>query len=273
MNRRDKGAVPSPTRVTGGLLPDLVPPPPQDFALRVLQRVGIPRERYDTYVRLDLPAGGLFVAADPQAVTGAALDSAGLTATGFEELHHARTGRSAIPAAKPFPGLTTAVRTGRSARLPVDLSALGATDRAVLEAVRTVPTGQLRPVSWIAREAGLTGPDVTAVVVGALARNPVMVLVPCHRVTYDDGTPCDAAHVPDAGAALRAAEGIDMRRVDELRDRGAMFLASDTTHIYCHPTCSHARRITRPHQVPFRTARDARRAGYRACKSCRPVTA
>ncbi|MDQ8706884.1 Ada metal-binding domain-containing protein [Streptomyces sp. LHD-70] len=293
MNRRGKDTAPSPEQRPGSVLPGLVPPPPQDFALRVLQRVGIPRERYDTYVRLDVPAGGLFVAATAQAVTGAALDGAGLTATGFEELHHARTGRSAIPAAKPFPGLTTALRTGRAARLPIDLSGLDAADRTVLEAVRTVPAGQLRPVSWIAREAGLTGPDVREAgltgpdvpeggltgpdvweaVVGALARNPVVVLVPCHRVTYDNGVPCDAAQLPDAGAALRAAEGIDMGRVDELLDRGAVFLGSDTTRIYCHPTCAHARRITRPHQVPFGTARDARRAGYRACKSCRPVAA
>ena len=85
--------------------------------------------------------------------------------------------------------------------------------------------------------------------------------------------PCDASLLPEAGAALRAAEGIDMRRVDALLDRGGVFLGSDTTRIYCHPTCAHARRITAPHQVPFRTARDARRAGYRACKSCRPVSA
>lgn len=243
--------------------------PPNGFAMRVLQRVGIARDRYDTYVRLEAPVGGLFVAAGPHAVTGSALDSAGLTATAFEEWHRARTNRSAVRSAKPFPGVVTAFRTGRARGLPIDLSGLTPVEQAVLEAVRTIPVGQLRPVAWIAREAAVP----STAVVGALARNPAAVLIPCHRVTYDSGAPCDGVHLPEVGDALRAAEGIDMRKEEELRSRGVVFLGSDTTRIYCHPTCAQARRITPPHQVPFRTAVEAGRAGYRACKSCRPLTA
>ncbi|MET7480812.1 MGMT family protein [Streptomyces sp. NPDC005648] len=252
---------------TAAALAGLTAQPPADFALRVLRRAGIPRETYDTYVRLDIAVGGLFVAAGPEAVTGTALDAGGLTAAAFEELHRSRTHRSALRSAKPFPGVTSALRTGRARRLPIDLSPLGPAERAVLEAVRAIPAGQLRPVGWIAREAAVA-PEA---VVGALAANPAPVLIPCHRVTYDIGTPCDAGQVPDVGDALRAAEGIDPRRVAELRSSGVVYLGSDTTRIYCHPTCAHARRITPPHQVPFRTAREAGRAGYRACKSCRPV--
>ncbi|MCP9944183.1 hypothetical protein LUX12_04275 [Streptomyces somaliensis] len=58
----------------------------------------------------------------------------------------------------------------------------------------------------------------------------------------------------------------------ELHSGGTVFLGSDTTRVYCHPTCAHARRIVPRHQVPFRSAREADRAGYRPCKSCRPVT-
>ncbi|CAL9392289.1 MGMT family protein [Streptomyces sp. Tu 3180] len=249
-------------------LPDLAPGAPEDFALRVLRRAGVSEDHYDTYVRLDTAAGGLFVAASPQAVTGACLDSAGLTGTGFEELHRARTGRSAIAGGRPLPGLVPALRTGRARRLPIDLSGVPREQRAVLEAVRTIPAGQLRPIGWVAREAGATAPGVLR----ALAANPVAVLIPCHRVTHDSGAPCDAAYLPETGEALRRAENIDTRRVAELARAGTVFLGSDTTLIYCHPTCAHARRITPGHRVPFRTARDAHEAGYRACKSCRPVT-
>ncbi|GGQ04362.1 MGMT family protein [Streptomyces roseolilacinus] len=266
--RQSDHEVPTRLERAAGDLIGLAADPPEDFALRVLRRVGIQREQYDTYVRLETPAGGLFVAAGPDAVTGAALDSAGLTATAFEERHRVRTHRSAIPATKPFPGVVTALRTGRARRLPIDLSGLTTAERAVLEAVRTIPPGQLRPVGWIAREAEV---PATAVV-GALARNPVAVLIPSHRVTHDGGAPCDADLVPGAGDALRAAEGVDLDREVELRRGGVVFLGSDTTRIYCHPTCAHARRIVPRHQVPFRTAREAGRAGYRACKSCRPVT-
>lgn len=273
-------------------LPDLATGAPEDFALRVLRRAGVPEDRYDTYVRLDTAAGGLFVASSARAVTGAFLDLGGLTATGFEELHRTRTGRSAIPGGRPLPGLLPALRTGRARRLPIDLSGLTALERAVLEAVRNIPVGQLRPLSWIAREAGSvcgagadsscgsgTGAGAdgdtsprTGDVLRALAANPVAVLIPCHRVTHDNGSPCDAAYLPKAGEALRRAEHIDMRRVAELSRAGAVFLGSDTTFIYCNPTCAHARRITPGHRVHFRTAQDAREAGYRACKSCRPIT-
>ncbi|MCP9962582.1 MGMT family protein [Streptomyces somaliensis] len=265
--RSDQEALTRLERVAGGLT-GLAADPPEDFALRVLRHVGVRRERYDTYVRLETPAGGLFVAAGPHAVTGAALDSAELTAAAFEELHRVRTHRSAIRATKPFPGVVTALRTGRARRLPVDLSGLTAAERAVLEAVRTIPSGQLRPVGWIAREAGV--PE--AAVAGVLARNPVAVLIPSHRVTHGDGTPCDAGLAPGTGDALRAAEGVDAERVAELHSGGTVFLGSDTTRVYCHPTCAHARRIVPRHQVPFRSAREADRAGYRPCKSCRPVT-
>ncbi|MFD4016523.1 MGMT family protein [Streptomyces sp. SH5] len=252
---------------------------PEDFALRVLRRAGISQSRYDTYVRLETAAGGLFVAFGPEAVTGAELEARHgpgrerLTPQGFEESHRRRVGRSAIPTDRAPAGLRPALRTGRARHLAIDLSGLPADERAVLEAVRSIPPGQLRPVSWIAREAGLPpGPDARAVV-RSLARNPATVLVPCHRATHDDGTPCDAAYAREAGDALRGAEGIDMVTVRQWARGGDTLLGSDTTHIYCHPTCAHARRITPAHRVPFRTARDAHRAGYRACKSCRPVAA
>ncbi|MCS0638646.1 MGMT family protein [Streptomyces sp. LP05-1] len=245
------------------------PPPPEDFALRVLRRVGVPPDRFDTYVRLDSPAGDLFVAFSPEYVTGAAPASAGLTAERFEELHRARTGRSAIRGRRPFPGLLTAVRTGRARGLPLDYGPVDDVESRVLQAVRSIPPGQLRPLSWVSREATLEELPSGALV-GALARNPLVVLVPCHRVTYEDGAPCDAAYLPETGDRLRAAEGVDMDEVRRWSRSGAVFLGSDTTRIYCHPTCAHARRITPPHRVPFGTAREARQAGYRACKSCRP---
>ncbi|WP_063726628.1 MGMT family protein [Streptomyces sp. RTd22] len=251
-------------------LADLAAPAPADFALRVLQRVGIPRERYDTYSHLDSAAGGLYVAYSPDAVTGSAVDTMVTDADEFERLHHARTGRTAIRASAPFPGLRPALRTGRAKRLPIDLGGLTDLECAVLHAVRSIPSGQLRPITWLAREASL--PSAAGPIVKALAKNPVPVLIPCHRVTYEGGAPCDAAYAERVGDALRSAEGIDMHRLEELTLRGAVFLGSDTTRIYCHPTCAHARRITRPHQVPFRTAGAARQAGYRACKSCRPAT-
>ncbi|WP_274918236.1 Ada metal-binding domain-containing protein [Streptomyces sp. WZ-12] len=271
MNGDDQRAHPGPDGGPGGGLG--MPPVPADFALRVLQRAGVPRERYDTYARLDTAAGGLYVAATTEAITGAALAAGGLTPERFEELHRRRTGRSAIPTTKRFPGLMTALRTGRARNLPLDPGPADGAEAAVLRAVRAIPAGQLRPLSWIARETGLPTAGQVEPLVGLLARNPLVVLVPCHRVTHENGVPCDAAYLPAIGDALRSAEGVDMTEVHRWSHSGTVFLGSATTRIYCHPTCAHARRITAPHRVPFADAREAHRAGYRACKSCRPLPA
>ena len=239
-----------------------------DFALRILHRVGIPPDRYDTYTRVELAIGGLYVAWSPDAVTGAALEEQVGAPPEFEELHRSRTGRSAVPATDPPSGLRTFLRTGRAGHLRIDLEGLPAAQRAALDAVRAVPYGQLRPVAWVAREAEVADRET---VLAALAANPVPVLVPSHRVTHDDATPCDIGYPAGVGPALRAAEGVDDTRLERLIRQGLLLLGSDTTHVYCHPTCAHARRITPAHQVPFHSAREAQAAGYRACRSCRPV--
>jgi methylphosphotriester-DNA--protein-cysteine methyltransferase len=48
--------------------------------------------------------------------------------------------------------------------------------------------------------------------------------------------------------------------------------AVTTTHIYCRPTCP-ARLARRANVVFFDTASDAEKAGYRACKRCKPNVA
>jgi alkylated DNA nucleotide flippase Atl1 len=243
--------------------------PPADFALRILRHVGIPEERYDTWTELETAAGALYVANGRTAITGAVIETAVAGPDDFESRYRRRTGRTAVRSTTPFPGVRPALRTGRTGKLPVDLDGLSPLEQAVLAAVRTIPSGQLRPLGWVAREAAVAG---TEEVLEALALNPMSVIIPSHRVTFDDGRPCDAGLPLGSGRALRAAEGIDPRRLDELSARGAVFLGSATTHIYCHPTCAHARRITPRHQRPFRTAGEARRAGFRACRSCRPLT-
>ena len=55
-----------------------------------------------------------------------------------------------------------------------------------------------------------------------------------------------------------------------LARRGTRFFGSDTTHIYCYPTCAHARRVTDAHRLSFNGAAQAAAAGYRPCRVCRP---
>jgi methylphosphotriester-DNA--protein-cysteine methyltransferase len=69
---------------------------------------------------------------------------------------------------------------------------------------------------------------------------------------------------------MLAAEGLDPDALERLARAGVRYLGSDTTRVYCLPSCHHARRISAAHQVPFRGASDPEASGYRACRACRP---
>jgi methylated-DNA-[protein]-cysteine S-methyltransferase len=68
----------------------------------------------------------------------------------------------------------------------LDLENLSGFGRSVLEAVRRIPYGTLRSYKSIAQEIG--APRATRPVGQALARNPLPIVIPCHRVVNSDGT-------------------------------------------------------------------------------------
>lgn len=70
---------------------------------------------------------------------------------------------------------------------PVDLDALSGFTRGVLERTGGIPRGETRCYSWVARETGC--PGGARAVGGALGRNTVPLVVPCHRVILKDGSP------------------------------------------------------------------------------------
>lgn len=164
-----------------------------------------------------------------------------------------------------------ALDTGRLGDLPVDLSHLTAFQRSVLEKTAEIPPGELRPYGWVAREIGK--PGAVRAVGSALNRNPVPIIIPCHRVNRGDGYVGNYGYGPQMKRDLLAHEGLDPDMIDELAERGVRFVGSDTTHVYCLPTCRHARRITDRHRVAFHDKLSAESAGYRPCHICRPVAA
>jgi methylated-DNA-[protein]-cysteine S-methyltransferase len=70
--------------------------------------------------------------------------------------------------------------------LPIDLADRTGWDRAVLAAVRTIRAGSTASYGEVARMVGK--PGAARAVGGAVARNPVGLVVPCHRVIAGDGT-------------------------------------------------------------------------------------
>ena len=89
------------------------------------------------------------------------------------------------PAHRPPVGLAAALRSGKATSLRYDLDALTEFERAVLAKALEIPAGEVRPYGWIAREIGR--PKAVRAVGTALGRNPVPLLIPCHRVVRSDG--------------------------------------------------------------------------------------
>jgi methylated-DNA-[protein]-cysteine S-methyltransferase len=71
------------------------------------------------------------------------------------------------------------------ADIALDLGAGSDFERSVWEAARRIPCGEVRSYGDIAREIG--APQGAQAVGVALGRNPVPILVPCHRILAADG--------------------------------------------------------------------------------------
>lgn len=70
--------------------------------------------------------------------------------------------------------------------VPVVLEGVSDWDRRVLEGVGTIPWGTTAGYGDVARRIG--SPGAARAVGGAVGRNPVGLLIPCHRVIAGDGT-------------------------------------------------------------------------------------
>jgi O-6-methylguanine DNA methyltransferase len=218
------------------------------------------------WTRVAAPIGDVYVASTDR---GVAYLRTGDDATEFAASFRRRFGRPLLPADRPPAGLLPALRTGRSGRLRLDLRGLSAFEEAVLRAAMTIPRGETRPYSWVAREIG--NPRAVRAVGTALGHNPVPLLIPCHRVIRADGRIGQYVFGAPAKERLLREENVDVDELNTLAAQNIHFVASDTTGIVCLPGCRDARRITPAHRHGFGSMARAAAAGYRPCEHCRPT--
>ena len=242
---------------------------PATLAPGVLAEVGL----VDRYARFDSPIGPLVVAWNGLGVSTveAVSDDAA-----FEAAHFARTGRPAIRADRLPDRLATAIarRLGGDRRVRIDLDLRGHTDfeRDVWHKALEIPRGEVRPYGWIAAEIGR--PKAVRAVGTALGHNPVPLIVPCHRVVRTDGSIGQySLGGPGNKRTILQAEGLDLESMEQLASSGIRFIGSDSTRIFCLPTCRHARRVTDRHRLEFHSMAEGQARGYRACLVCRPASA
>jgi O-6-methylguanine DNA methyltransferase len=242
-------------------------PAPPGLAHATLVAVGLA----DDYAVMESPVGPLRVAWNGRGVSTvelAADDAA------FESRFHARTGRVArrvdsLPA-ELARKIEKRLAGDRRNRIDLDLRGTTEFERAVWMKALEIPRGEVRPYGWIAAEIGR--PKAVRAVGTALGHNPVPLIVPCHRVVRSDGMIGQySLGGPGNKRTILAGEGADPDELESLARAGIRYFGSDTTHIYCMPTCRDARRVTERHLKTFPSAKAATAAGYRPCLHCRPV--
>ena len=224
----------------------------------------------DLYFPIATPLGRAFVAYNDHGVSTVSRHD---TPEAFESAFAARFGRSAHPAAEPPAALVRALERRlreNGGDLRFDLRSLTEFERAVLLKALEIPRGEVRPYAWVAREIGR--PKAVRAVGTALANNPIPLLIPCHRVVRSDGTLGRYSLGSDENKRIAlAAEGLNVAEVEALARVGTRYVGSDTTHVYCYPSCHYARRISERHRVRFGSIAAAAEAGYRPCTDCRPA--
>lgn len=217
----------------------------------------------DGYDMYESALGPVIVTFNPQGVSS--LD----IADGFEERY---AGRALIRAEAPSSWgrhIQDAIERGSPGGLPVDLRSLTPFQNKVLRKTATIPKGEVRPYGWVAHE--IDSPKAVRAVGSAVARNPIPLIIPCHRVVRTDG------HIgnyslggPHNKVDLLEHEGAGPEELEELAVRHVRVRANSSTGIYCHPTCSALRRSKKSNVVDFRSTKAAEETGYRPCEVCRP---
>jgi O-6-methylguanine DNA methyltransferase len=242
--------------------------PPATLLPTVLRLTGLA----DSYLPLETPVGIVFVAWNVRGITAVMRrdDTSAFTADYLRQFQRQAIAADSTTASALRPALEATVRGERKAPLPFDLHQLTEFEQAVLRKALEIPRGQVRPYGWIAREIGR--PGAVRAVGSALKHNPIPVLIPCHRVVLSDG---NLGQYAMGGTSIKRAllevEGAEPETLEALAHHHVQFYGSDTTNIFCFPTCRHGRRISEQHRITFSSAREAVASGYRPCKVCRPA--
>jgi O-6-methylguanine DNA methyltransferase len=222
----------------------------------------------DGYALYDSAVGEVMIAFNPIGISAVDLADAG-----FEERFGERFGRNLRPASPPSAwgrDLGRALERGQPGEIPVDFRSVTDFQQSVLRAAATIPRGEVRPYSWLAREVG--NPGSVRAVGSTMARNPVPLIIPCHRVVRADGILGKySMGGPDTKRRLLEHEGAGPQQLEQLAGQGIRLVGSASTEVFCYPTCAVVRRTPMPGRTLFGSAAEALAGGFQPCRICRPV--
>lgn len=175
--------------------------PPPELEASTLVSVGAA----DLVARSDSPYGDVWIAWSTRGFTGLTPGFAAPTLEAFLAGHRRPAyGSDRLPRELEEVA-QRALASGDTVGLPIDLSGMGSFATAVLGACSSIPPGSVRPYGWIAD--AINKPGAVRAVGTALARNPIPLLIPCHRVVRSDGAVGQYAFGADMKHDLLVREG------------------------------------------------------------------
>ena len=239
--------------------------PSDEFTAGVFARLEL-----DRYMLAPSALGDVYVAWTASGVSAVRLagdDGA------FESWYRERMRRSVVPAVEED-SIAAAARAklgGTDVPVRVDLRVCSAFEQRVLRKAAEISPGNARPYGWVAREVG--APDATRAVGNALGRNPVPLLIPCHRVIRTNNAVGGYAFGSDRKRALLEGEGLDFDAIARVTRRGFRYVACGDGS-FCLPTCGDvATHIDEPGYTGLHSLEEVHRHGLVPCESCRPIAA
>jgi methylated-DNA-[protein]-cysteine S-methyltransferase len=178
------------------------PQPPADLVPKIIEHIrsSVKSAIPDCVAKLESPIGALFVAFRERGITYLALDRGEGDEATLQRIKR-RLGRAVVPSQPPAwvtETLQHFFRNHVSDLERVDISDLTPFEQATLRATARIPAGETRSYGWVAKAIG--HPNAARAVGRVMARNPVALLYPCHRVVNAEGT----LHNYEYGLELKA---------------------------------------------------------------------
>ena len=159
---------------------------------------------------------------------------------------------------------------GEAVSLRLDLHGLSPLRQITLAKLLEIPFGEVRSYSWVAREIGR--PAAIRAVASAVAKNPLPLIIPCHRVVRSDGV---LGEYSLGGAEEKKRvlkfEGLDIKRVEDLAARSIRFLGDEKEKVFHVSTCRLAPIAGSDEYLELRSAKAAEELLMKPCIRCRPI--
>jgi methylated-DNA-[protein]-cysteine S-methyltransferase len=253
-------------------------PPPADVAASrsALQaRLADLRSRVLTYGIVPSPLGNILVARSEQGVSLVEYlgEARTLAASRLRELADVETVESSAEIARLRDELLDFLRGRRHALgWRLDLRLAGSDfSRAVLRTAAEIPYGAVTSYAAIARRVGK--PRAVRAVAQALRRNPLPIVVPCHRVVGSSGRLTGYAG-DRVGLKRQLLDVEGVRTQPAARDfrvaREAMYVRAGDDRSYCLPTCGDLPSHSLANLTLLASRESVEALGLEPCGDCRP---